>query len=75
MKTKEQVIEWLKSKEWYEQFKSNTEKHKSLESLLDVESTSLLFLAAFPWKHTYEGEDFWYEKHLEYLNWWVNEND
>lgn len=46
MKTKEQVIEWLKSKEWYEQFKNNVEKYgifKKIEEYLERFSGNALF--------------------------------
>lgn len=75
MKTKEQVIEWLKSKEWFEQFKVNTEKKfKSFEEVIETYCNGLLFLGCFPWNDTPEGEDFWFNKHNEFLIWLSNEN-
>ena len=78
MKTKEQVIEWLKSKEWYEQFKANVENYgqfEKIEEYLERFSDNVLFFCAFPWGNTPEGNHFWYEKCNEYLTWWYNEND
>ena len=78
MKTKEQVIEWLKSKEWFEQFKANVEKYgvfKKTEEYLERFSSNSLFFCAFPWDNTPEGNHFWFEKCKEYVTWWYNEND
>lgn len=75
MKTKEQVIEWLKSKEWYKQFKANVEKTLPFEKTLDWFGNYSLFFAAFDWASTPEGDAFWCEKCDEYVTWWYNGND
>lgn len=78
MKTKEQVIEWLKSKEWYEQFKNNVEKYgqfKKIEKYLEIFSNYDLIFCAFQWNCVPEGANFWVKKCVEFMNWWNNEND
>lgn len=75
MKTKEEVIDWLKSQEWFEQFRTNTEKYKPFEEYIETYSNVLLFLSAFPWLQTPEGEDYWHEKNRDFQIWWQSGNN
>lgn len=74
MKTKEDVLEWLKKQEWFEQFKTNCEKEKhSLEDISNNEGMTIV--RAFNWENAPEGSDYWYNIHNEFRDWYFVKRD
>ena len=76
MKTKYQILEWLKAQKWYELFKQETERVNKVSIEEYVESSdrtkNLIIIGAFNWNGTPEGRYFWNEAHNNYLNFLYN---
>lgn len=72
MKTKEQIIEWLKSKDWFGAFAKNihpvTVEDEVERRVLRGESIGVINYA-FPWETTDEGAIFWNDADREFLHW------
>ena len=72
MKTKEQIIEWLKSQEWYDAFAKNISSKtvdEVIEEYLKEESVIGIIDFAFIWENTDEGQDFWCSANEKFLLW------
>lgn len=75
MKTKEQILKWLKSQLWYEQWLENWEKRRPeirereyfWERLDGFED--YLIQMSFPWDTSNPGFDFWNNIDKEYKKW------
>ena len=72
MKTKEQIIEWLKSQEWYDAFAKNispaTVENQVKQFVTEGRSRNIL-QSSFFWAHTDEGTGFWDNADDEFLQW------
>lgn len=72
MKTKEQIIEWLKSKDWFGAFAKNihpvTVEDEVERRVVRGESIGVIN-CAFPWETTDEGAIFWNDANREFLHW------
>lgn len=77
MKTKEQIIEWLKSQEWYMEFCEKAGFHNEQEFIEYVECmmnrTKDIMSGAFLWPE-YE-RNFWHQCEDEYLKWLNSEDE
>lgn len=77
MKTKEQIIEWLKSQEWYMEFCVKAGFHNEQEFIEYVECmmnrTKDIMSGAFLWPE-YE-RNFWHQCEDEYLKWLNSEDE
>lgn len=77
MKTKEQIIEWLKSQEWYKEFCEKAGFHDEQEFIEYVERmmnrTKYIISAAFVWPEM--ERDFWYDRMYDYLKWLNSEDE
>lgn len=70
MKTKEQVIEWLKSRGLYEAFAKNLLNETIDERLKLFEGRySTMIEASFSWANSNEGCDFWDNANNEFRHW------
>lgn len=72
MKTKEQIIEWLKSQEWYDAFAKNISPAtvEDQVKLFVTEGRSRNILqSSFFWAQTDEGTGFWNNADDEFLQW------
>lgn len=72
MKTKEQIIEWLKSKDWFDAFAKNISfktVDEVIEECLKEESVIGIIDFAFIWSNTDEGQDFWCNADREFRKW------
>ena len=72
MKTKEQIIEWLKSKGLYEAFAKNVSSEnveEKVERLVAEGKSHKIFEPAFVWAATDEGLTFWSNTNAEFLHW------
>ena len=73
MKTKEQIIEWLKSKDWFGAFAKNihpvTVEEEVERRVVRGESIGVIN-CAFPWETTDEGAIFWNDANREFLHWY-----
>ena len=69
MKTRTQVIQWLKDNSLYEivgrKLPIPVEKHPMQD--IDLHE---FFVTAFDWKYTSEGEDFWKKINKDFLDWY-----
>ena len=77
MKTKEQIIEWLKSKDWFGAFAkiiSPKTVEEVVEHLLKEGKGDSLIASAFYWASTDEGFEFWSNANWD-LYQWFNSND
>lgn len=77
MKTKEQIIEWLKSHALYDAFAKNISPktvEEVIEHLLKERKGPDLITSAFFWASTDEGYEFWDNSHLELYR-WFNSNE
>ena len=80
MKTKEEILEWLRQHDWYQSFKINTVNFNSItldEYLSDItikKSQGLVIRTAFYWADTKEGVLYWSEIDEEYLKWLKSDN-
>lgn len=77
MKTKEQIIEWLKSQKWYNEFCEKAGFHDEQEFIEYVECmmnrTKDIMSGAFLWPE-YE-RNFWHQCEGEYLKWFNSEDE
>ena len=72
MKTKEQIIEWLKSKGLYEAFAKNISSEnveEKVERFVAEGKSHKIFESAFVWAATDEGLTFWSNANAEFLHW------
>ena len=72
MKTKEQIIEWLKSNGLYEAFAKNifprtVEDHVVL--CIAERQANIINGSAFDWEATDEGTKFWNDANTKFLHW------
>lgn len=80
MKTKEEILKWLRQHDWYQSFKINTVNFNSItldEYLSDItikKSQGLVIRTAFYWADTKEGVLYWSEIDEEYLKWLKSDN-
>ena len=72
MKTKEQIIEWLKSQEWYDAFAKNvspvTVKDHVVLCIAERQA-NIIIGSAFDWEATDEGTKFWNDANSKFLQW------
>lgn len=77
MKTKEQIIEWLKSQKWYNEFcmkagfRDEGEFVKYVESMMN--RPKYITSAAFVWPEM--ESDFWCDCEHDYLKWFNSEDE
>lgn len=72
MKTKEQIIEWLKSKGLYEAFAKNIHPvtvEEIAEQYIREVYCSLSIFTSFSWHNTDEGFDFWAIANRDFMQW------
>lgn len=72
MKTKEQIVEWLKVQGLYETFAKNISfktVDEVIEECLKEESVIGIIDFAFIWSNTDEGQDFWCNADREFRKW------
>ena len=72
MKTKEQIIEWLKSNGLYEAFAKNVSSENVEEKVAHYiagETVPELIKSSFWWLNTNEGYDFWNSANEKFLLW------
>ena len=72
MKTKEQIIEWLKAQEWYDAFAKNVSPETVEEAVEDYckeEHNISIIDFAFIWGNTDEGFSFWNDANTKFLQW------
>ena len=72
MKTKEQIIEWLKSQEWYDAFAKNVSSEnveEKVERFMTEGKSHKIFESAFVWAATDEGLTFWSNANTKFLQW------
>lgn len=72
MKTKEQIIEWLKSKGLYEAFAKNIHPvtvEEIAEQYIREVHCSLSIFTSFSWHNTDEGFDFWAIANRNFMQW------
>ncbi len=73
MKTKEQVIEWLKSNGLFEAFAKNifpeTYVLRHVEQCIAEGHANTIIGAAFDWEATDEGAIFWKDANTKFLQW------
>ena len=72
MKTKEQIVEWLKVQGLYETFAKNISfktVDEVIEECLKEESVIVIIDFAFIWSNTDEGQDFWCNADREFRKW------
>lgn len=80
MKKPEEIVEWLKSHEWYEEFASNVNKHVKTPQLktdiLNGIEGSKTIITAFIWNmYPYKnipGHEFWSNVCNEFYDWYYN---
>ena len=74
MKTKGQIIEWLKSQEWYDAFAKNISP-RTVENVVEDYCKKKCDMGiidfAFIFQRTDEGYDFWYNANKEFVHWLV----
>ena len=73
MKTKEQIIEWLKSNGLYEAFAKNISSKTVDEVVEEYESVIGIIDFAFIWENTDEGQDFWCSANEKFLLWFESD--
>lgn len=72
MKTKEQIIEWLKSREWYDAFAKNISPltvENCVEQFVTEGRSRNILQSSFFWSRTDEGTGFWDNADDEFLQW------
>ena len=72
MKTKEQIIEWLKSNGLYEAFAKNVSSEnveEKVERFMTEGKSHKIFETAFVWRATNEGLTFWSNANMKFLRW------
>lgn len=68
MKTKEQIIEWLKSNNLYDAFAKNI-SHDTVEQHIAERQPKRIFRDSFRWLTTDEGFDYWDNADSKFLQW------
>ena len=72
MKTKEQIIEWMKAQEWYDAFAKNvspvTIKDHVVLCIAERQG-NIIIGSAFNWEATDEGHKFWNDANTKFLQW------
>ena len=72
MKTKEEILEYIKKQPWYDKFcknfVENSIKQDDGERTLHLNSS--LIARAFTWNCTPEGHEYWSNIHIEYTKWY-----
>lgn len=77
MKTKEQIIEWLKGQEWYKEFCLNAgfcceeELSEYIQSMMYM--PKYIISGAFVWPEM--ERDFWFDCDYDYLKWFNTEDE
>lgn len=81
MKTKEEILEWLRQHDWYQSFETNTIHHHQIttidEYLSDIiteNQQALVILVAFYWSKSKEGVLYWGKIDDEYKEWLKSDN-
>lgn len=80
MKTKEEILKWLRQHDWYQSFEINTVNFQSktldeyLSYLIIKKSQGLVIRNAFYWSATKEGVLYWSEIDEEYCIWLTSDN-
>ena len=73
MKTKEQIIEWLKQNGLYEAFAKNifpeTVVWRHVEQCIADRNANIIIGSAFDWEATDEGTKFWNDANTKFLQW------
>lgn len=72
MKTKEQIIEWLKSNGLYEAFAKNishTTVVRHVDQCIVERDANIIIGSAFDWETTDEGTKFWNDANTKFLQW------
>lgn len=72
MKTKKQIIEWLKSNGLYDAFAKNISSENvenQVEQFVAEEKSRNILASSFLWQSTNEGYDFWHNADKEFLRW------
>ena len=72
MKTKEQIIEWLKSREWYDAFAKNISPltvENCVEQFVTEGRSRNILQSSFFWSRTDEGTGFWDNADDEFFQW------
>ena len=78
MKTKEQIIEWLKSQEWYDAFASNLRNFHNCDvkehiDKLSEEQWPNLVSGAFDWTTTKENAVYWIDVDKSFTEWYYSD--
>lgn len=81
MKTKEEILKWLRQHDWYQSFEINTIHHHNIitldEYLSDIiteNQQTLVILVAFYWSKSKEGVLYWGKIDDEYKKWLKTDN-
>lgn len=72
MKTKEQIIEWLKAQEWYDAFAKNVSPVTIKDHVvlcIAERQANIIIGSAFDWEATDEGTKFWNDANTKFLQW------
>lgn len=72
MKTKKQIIEWLKYQGLYEAFAKNishTTVVRHVEQCIAERHANIIIGSAFDWEATDEGSKFWNDANTKFLQW------
>lgn len=72
MKTKEQIIEWLKAQDWYGAFAKNvsyTTAVQHVDQCITERHANIIIGSAFDWEATDEGTKFWNDANTKFLQW------
>ena len=80
MKTKEEILQWLRQHDWYHSFEINTIRFwgttfdEYLSRAFNNNQTDLLITSAFYWGSTEEGYPYWGKINAEYKKWLETDN-
>ena len=72
MKTKEQIIEWLKSQGLYDAFAKNISHAtvvRHVDQCIAERQANIIIGSAFDWEATDEGTKFWNDANTKFLQW------
>ena len=72
MKTKEQIIEWMKAQEWYDAFAKNVSPVTIKDHVvlcIAERQANMIIGSAFDWEATDEGTKFWNDANTKFLQW------
>lgn len=78
MKTKEQIIEWLKSQEWYDAFASNLRNFNNCDVKEHIDNLGegerpYLISSAFDWTTTKENAGYWINVDKSFSEWYYSD--